>query len=68
MLKQKKFALGKLLSSKVTLPSTIESLKFPVNEEGKIPTARTSFEFVKNFVNEQRDTKSKKIKLFKAKK
>lgn len=68
MIKQKKYELGKMLTSKIVIPSTIESLKFPVNEEGKIPTQRTSFEFVKNFVNEQRDTKSKKIKLFRTKK
>lgn len=67
ILKQKKFALGKLLSSKIVFPSSIPSLKFPVNEEGKIPIQRTSFEFVKNFVNEQKSTKGKKIKLFRAK-
>lgn len=67
-LKKKKFALAKLLAAKIVLPSTIDSLKFPVNEEGKVPVSRTSFEFVKSFVNEQKTNNSAKIKLYRNKK
>lgn len=63
-LKKKKFALAKLLASKIILPSTIDSLKFPINNEGKIPVSRTSFEFVKTFVHEQKTNNSVKIKLY----
>lgn len=60
-LKQKKFALGKLLSTQI-IPSNVQSLKFPVGAISKIET--NPIEAVKNVVAQ----KNGKIKLFRNKK
>lgn len=60
-IKQKKFALGKLLSAKI-VPSNVQSLKFPNLTLEKV---ETPMEAVKLLVAEK---KGKGIKLFKNKK
>lgn len=59
--KQKKFALGKLLSAKI-IPSNIQSLKYPIGPESSTKVESNSIEAVKNLVSQ------KKNKLYKTKK
>lgn len=60
--KQKKFALGKLLSMKV-IPSSVQSLKFPVSGISQVESS--PIEAVKKLVAEK---KGRNIKLYKTKK
>jgi hypothetical protein len=62
VMKQKKFALGKMLSVKI-IPSNIQSLKFPIGNMTQVET--NPIEAVKNLVA---GNKSTGIKLFRKKK